>query len=182
MNETVKVKCPGCGKILILKNQPGIENKNITCPICGSRGKFVDFLEVPSRPSAPAVSSHGGELTEVWQPGSVFSLGRLIVVPDGYDFELSPGQNVVGRRSARSLADFQIDTKGDLTMSREHIIIETKNEREKGVVSYLLLAKPDVNPTYIGRQRIIFGEKVELKNGDMIALPGIMLRYEKSSL
>ena len=33
MNDLIQIQCPGDGAILTIKNQPGLENKNVTCPV-----------------------------------------------------------------------------------------------------------------------------------------------------
>lgn len=37
------IKCPFCGTPLSVKNIPGIEKKNLTCPVCKCKAPFTSF-------------------------------------------------------------------------------------------------------------------------------------------
>ena len=48
MDEIIQIKCPFDGAVLSVKNQPGIESKNVTCPICKHKYPFTQFKRVTS--------------------------------------------------------------------------------------------------------------------------------------
>lgn len=37
------LKCPFCSTVFRVRNVPGIEEKNVTCPVCKRNAKFVNF-------------------------------------------------------------------------------------------------------------------------------------------
>ena len=49
MNEILKIGCPICGSVLSVKNQPGIESKSVTCPICKNKSLFSAFKKIVSK-------------------------------------------------------------------------------------------------------------------------------------
>ena len=46
MDEIIQIKCPFDGAILSVKNQPGIETKNVTCPACKHKYPFTQYKRV----------------------------------------------------------------------------------------------------------------------------------------
>lgn len=73
MNYVIKIKCPFDGAVLSVKNQPGIERKSVTCPVCRNKYPFTRYTRVDGTQSM-AVGSHdtGGD-TEL--PKMNFMLG-----------------------------------------------------------------------------------------------------------
>lgn len=104
--------------------------------------------------------------------------GQLRDESTGYVYELKRGRNVVGRQSANSDADVQIPTGGDKHMSRKHLVISVSMVKDRGLVPVAELYKQEVNATYINGTRLSYGDRVELKDGDTIGLPGKSLKYE----
>ncbi len=104
-------------------------------------------------------------------------LGRLIVVSTLTPFQLKLGKNIIGRKATGSAAHVQIPCDNKL-ISREHLVIEVTNEPSKGLVHYVSLAKQQVNPTFVGKTKLEFGDKLVLSHNDIIHLPDIELRYE----
>lgn len=173
--ETIKIKCPFDGAILAVKDVPGIENKNVTCPICNNTYPFKQFKRVTENPDV----SDGTE-TDVDSSKMNFTLGVLKVVDSDIKFQLKPGRNVIGRKAHTSTADFQINTGENHKMSREHIVIEVKKIPNKGFVHYLSFpeGKTKVNPTFVGDNQLLVGDCVILEHGDVIKLPGATLKFE----
>lgn len=193
MSEIIKIKCPFDGVVISVENQPGIENKSVTCPICKHKYRFTEFKRVGPAPSNnddsdteyPNMRSHGSSsynyeeertLTEL--PQRNFTLGRLKVVGTAVSFQLQSGLNIVGRKSIKSQADFQIDTAEKRTLSREHIRIEVKKVPVKGFVHYVSLCKEKVNKTYIGNMPLEYGDVFILNHGDILKLPDVTLKFE----
>lgn len=185
MDEIIKIKCPFCGTVLSVKNQPGIENKHVTCPICKNKYPFTEFKR--TTPSCqedtdteyPGMDrKHEEEHTTTELPQMNFTLGRLKVVGTAKAFQLRTGRNVVGRKSVKSQADFQIDTAEKRAMSREHLLIEVKKMPAKGFVHYVSLCKEKVNKTFIGNEPLVYGDVLILGHGDVIRLPDATLKFE----
>ena len=189
MNEIIQIKCPFDGAILSVKNQPGIENKNVTCPICRNKYPFSRFKRVtgikddhfPSRINSgmeniPCNNTEEEYATQL--PKMNFTMGQLQDVKTGEVFHLQLGRNIIGRKGTQSLATIQIDTGDSHSMSREHIVIEVKKEKYKGFVHYLTLYKEKVNKSEINGERLLYGDTIILSHGDKISLPDAELKFE----
>lgn len=184
MSEIIHIKCPWCSAVLSVPNQPGIEGKNVTCPVCKHKTSFTNFIQVRNRVEEPTEypgqgedTRYGGEeATEL--PQQQLVIGRLNVLPVGPHFQLTSGRNVIGRKATASSADIQISTGESKLMSREHLMIEVKRVAGKGFVHYLSLFKEKVNRTCINNDVLEYGDCVILKHGDIIHLPGLDLKFE----
>lgn len=191
MEEIIQIKCPFDGAVLSVKNQPGIETKNVTCPICKHKYPFNQFKRV--RPTFfneepdtdyPGEEEHTGyaydtqssEHTDLGQMN--FTLGKLKIIGTGKSYQLKTGRNVIGRKGLKSEADFQIETGENRSMSREHIVIEVKKIPGKGFVHYISLFKERVNKTFIGNEQLVYGDCIVLAHGDIIRLPDADLKFE----
>lgn len=216
MSDVIQIKCPFDGTILSVRNQPGIESKNVTCPICKNSYPFHEYKRVTpgaGRNVAPPTSQQGGGMPggggapvppplrhggggapagggAAWNrrqpaeeahtqiPTTNMIVGRLTVERTGESYQLRPGRNIIGRRAQRSSANFMIDTGNSRQMSREHIIIEVSNEPGRGFVHRISLFKERVNDTFVGRDKIMYGDRMVLNHGDRIQLPDAILKFE----
>lgn len=187
MEEIIQIKCPFDGAVLSVRNQPGIEKKNVTCPICKHKYPFTQFRRVTHAsgnddpdteyPDRDERTRYGEEKTEISKQPN-YTLGKVTVVGSGRSYQLRPGRNVIGRQGRKSEADFQIDTADKRAMSREHIVIEVKKIPLKGFVHYVSLYKEKVNTTSIGNEPLLYGDCIVLNHGDVIKLPDATLRFE----
>lgn len=196
MDDIIQIKCPFDGAVLSVKNQPGIESKNVTCPICKHKYPFTQFRRVTQNKGFEDADTHypgdnehtsgcfeehtryaNDEKTKVGNLPN-FTLGKVTVVGSGISYQLRPGRNVIGRKAQKSAADFQIDTADKRSMSREHIIIDVKKVPGKGFVHYLSLYKEKVNSTYLGNEQLFYGDCIVINHGDLIKLPDATLRFE----
>ncbi len=195
MEEIIKIKCPFDGAVLSVRNQLGIETKSVTCPVCRNKYPFTKFrrvsgdgsnVEQPTEyPSGGRHTEYGGakpgyggeESTEMGELPN-FTLGKVTVTGHGISYGLKPGRNVIGRKGQKSTADFQIDTGERRSMSREHIVIDVRKVPAKGFVHYVSLFKERVNDTFIGKERLLYGDCIVLNHGDEIRLPDATLRFE----
>lgn len=192
MDEIIQIKCPFDGAVLSVKNQPGIESKNVTCPICKHKYPFTQFkrvyqtdsnvdsdTEYPGGAEEKTSYAYGNNSSEDTDFGQMnFTLGKIKILGGTGSYQLKPGRNIIGRRGRKSEADFQIDTGEKRSMSREHIVIEVKKVPGKGFVHYLSLFKERVNKTYIGNEPIVYGDCIILAHGDVIKLPDANLKFE----
>lgn len=189
MNDIIQIKCPFCGAVLSVKNIPGIESKNVTCPICKQTNKFVNYKPVTrdtdeeSKGNGKNVfnpkKSYGNESTDATQYGPMnFTIGKLNLLGSDISYQLKPGKNEVGRKTKNSTVDFQIDTGESRRMSRNHLVIDVVKENYKGYVHYISLSKENVNPTTVNGNPMCYGvDKVILNNGAIIKLPDAELRF-----
>lgn len=191
MDEIIKLKCPLDGIVLTIKYEPGIEHRIFTCPICKRKYPFSQFrmdAQHTDNSGPGRMNPHGGRPAghpcqdsqdEATNYVSInFTLGMVTLLGTDLSYLLMPGRNVIGRQSASSLADFQIETPGKRGMSREHIVIEVKKEPGKGFVHYLSLCKEKVNATYLGNKLLAYGSSVVLNHDDVIRLPDATLKFE----
>lgn len=198
--ENVKIKCPWCSSVLSVKLVPGIENKSVNCPVCKHKSPFVEFEKVvaappkpatpPARPSGAvnpggertiyggATPANGHATTVLPDAGSANAcVGRLEIPSTGEVFPLRPGRNVIGRRASQSGANIQISTSQKM-ISREHFVIDMQSTASMGNAYIVSLAKEQVNPTFVGTNRLEFKDAVLLNNGDIIRLPGdVVVRF-----
>ena len=195
MDEIIQIKCPFDGAVLSVKNQPGIETKNVTCPICKHKYPFTQFKRIVSStdndpdteyPVGNKYLDDDGERTSYEDNGGKtqiccfpnYTLGILKVVGTSISYKLRPGRNVIGRKAQKSQSDIQIDTAEKRLMSREHLIIDIKKVPAKGFVHYISLFKEKVNKTFVGNDSLLFGDCLILSHGDIIKLPDATLRFE----
>lgn len=180
MEDIIQIKCPFDGAVLSVRNQPGIETKNVTCPVCGHKYPFSQFRRVKAAAYGqdPDTVYPGEEKTATeLPPAEDFTLGKLLVMGSDVAFQLRPGRNVVGRKASKSAADFQIDTAEGRRMSREHIVVEVKKVPGRGFVHYLSLFKEKVNPTFVGDDPLLYGDCIVLSHGDILKLPDAFLKF-----
>lgn len=206
MNEEniVRIRCPYCRKLLAVEKQPGIETKTVTCPVCKKRNPFIAFEKVEinqDRTIYPGQNRNMGQdsyseiifyktgggngakqdsNSDETIKGNLFNgqIGKLVLVNDRNTvFKLSIGRNVLGRLSQSSHADIQIPTDDRNRMSREHLVIEVKEIPGKGFNHYVSLYKQKLNPTFISGEKLEFGDRVILKDNDIIELPDVKLKF-----
>lgn len=189
MSDILKIQCPFCTTLLSVANQPGIETKSLTCPVCKQKSPFTSFkrVNVGTNTSDPKTEYPGDDPKTDYAyreekstefPQMNFTIGKVTVMDTRISYQLRPGRNVIGRKASKSEADFQIDTAEKRMMSREHIVIDVKKVPGKGLVHYVSLFKERVNETRIGNEPLFYGDCVILKHGDLIRLPDATLKFE----
>lgn len=189
MNEIIQIKCPFDGAILSVKNQPGIETKKVTCPVCKHTYPFTEYKIVksnlyndtqntdnPNEEKTKYAYDKKDEATEL--PNVNLTIGRLKLIGTNISYQLKSGRNIIGRKSAKSAANFQINTGDKRFMSREHIVINVKKTPGKGYVHYVSLFKEKENKTFVGNEPLLFGDCIILSHGDVIKLPDATLKFE----
>lgn len=166
--EKIIVRCPHCSAALGVPNVPGLERKNITCPVCGESSPFSSFRRGYADKEETEIPLESNNV-----------IGQLTAKAfDCAPFRLRAGRNIVGRKASASAADFQIPVPGSRRLSREHLLIEVKRVQGKGIVHYVSLFKEKVNETRINGKRLEFNESIVLKHGDVLELPDVTLVFE----
>ena len=158
-------------------------NVQMTCPICKQKFPFKQCVKVTE--SDDETKYRGGEdCTQLGENTHLKStenvvIGTLTIQGNNKEtHKLKMGRNVVGRKASASSADIQILTAENRRMSREHIVIEVKKIAGRGVVHYISLYKERLNPTFIGNEKMEYGDVLELNDGDIIKLPDCTLKFE----
>lgn len=180
MNEIIKIGCPVCGSVLSVLDQPGIASKFVTCPVCKNKSPFPAFKRILNKEEH---TEYPEEETMPYYPedtdfrnGINYTVGKLLIPALNLSFQLKPGKNIIGRKASASSATCQIpcETK---RMSREHLVIEIKKIPGKGFVHYASLYKDKVNATFIGQNKLEFGDCIVLNPGDIIKLSDVEARF-----
>lgn len=180
MTDILKIGCPVCGSVLSVQRQAGIESKNVTCPVCKQKSPFAAFKKIAGREEPTEYPEQEGtdyEEDTQMDKGLNFTLGKLIIPSLNLSFQLKPGKNVVGRKAEGSSALCQIPCISK-RMSRKHLVIEVKKVPGKGFVHLASLYKEHVNATFVGQNKLEYGDSVVLHHRDLIKLPDMEARFE----
>ncbi len=188
MEEYIKAKCPYDGTRLRIPNKP---DKTFKCPVCKRDIPFSQFNLVTATPKSDSeptaecteVSTHillgtNQRSSNVNATDTNSTIGVLFLVGSDTQYQLKLGRNIIGRKAKLSSADIQIDTANKRSLSREHIIIEVKKVKGKGIVHFVSLYKQVVNKTFIDNVPLLYGNCIVLAHGDTIKLPDVALRFE----
>lgn len=180
MKDIIKIGCPICGSVLSVQNQLGIESKNVTCPVCKHKSPFSAFKKIVDKEEPTEYPEQEAtryeEETQI-NEGPNFTLGKLIIPALNISFQLKPGKNLIGRKASGSAVPYQIPCSTK-RMSREHLVVEVKKLPGKGFVHFVSLYKQHVNPTFVGQNKLEYGDCVVLHHHDVIHLPDVDARFE----
>jgi len=181
MNQLVKLKCPNCGAILSV-NAADIANidptkATVTCKVCNKKNFLANYQTQAEKTQADGETQIAGQ-TQYSQESNQHP-GSLVLQSTGQRFILKEGRQVIGRRvkSGQSDADIAIDCP-DNRMSRCHLVVEVRQVKGEGMVHYLSLYKEHVNPTFVGKQPLEYGDCLVLQPGMVIHLPSVDLCFE----
>lgn len=179
----IKIGCPNCGSVLSVPPQPNIESKNVTCPVCKNRAPFTSYKLKSAAPSGDATSygQRGSQpvksgRTEIQYGKLNLNTGVISVPSMSLAYPLRKGRNVIGRKGAESSADFQIPAASK-RMSREHLVIDVEFDKTVGYRHIASLYKEKVNDTFIGADKLEYGDRIVLTHGQTIKLPDLDIRF-----
>ena len=171
----IRIKCPRCGAVLSVKDEPGLNEKSTTCPVCKQKSQIKDFKRVAvqqeDRTQYPGMGGTSSEQTTTIADKANYTLGRVAVLSSGSSYQLRPGRNVIGRKhSEGEHADFEIVTNSK-RMSRLHLVIDVRKVAGTGYVHYVSLYGQRANATFVGNSQLEVGDCLVLNDGDIIRLP-----------
>lgn len=169
--ETIKIKCPFCGKILIVADDATNAGKRLRCPVCKESSVYEDFKRVVE----PKVSDETQVNSRLENSSISFSLKDLTT---GQQYSLNPGRNLIGRMTYKSTpkADVAIKTE-DMGFSREHLYIEIIKGCD-GIFHCYAVNASNKNNTYINGEKLHDLDKVGIKDGDQINSSSTTLVFE----
>ena len=180
-NDSLRIKCPHCGAVLIVKKMPGLETKNIPCPICKSVHKFTEY-KAPRQmapggtddPTTPGDATTGSDHT-LPVGDRAWVIGKLRQKGHSGDYKLSLGLNTLGRAAQTSHATVQIKTD-DNYMSRMHAAIEVQKLPSGGYIHYFFNTE-NKNPTYINGMKVEKDDRIVLRSGDIVKMANTELTF-----
>lgn len=164
MSQLVIITCPKCGKYFALKKEPDDPSVKVRCLACHEYTPYYELSAVPE------------PLAELDEPETVVThpkkhLPVLKLLSDAREiYKLRAGRNVIGRLSFTSKADIQIGSSQMKHISREHALVEVKEEMS-GYVCYFSLYKKEINDTFVSGKKVNFGDVVCLNSGDRLIFP-----------
>lgn len=182
MMKNIRIKCPNCGAILTVTDNPANAGKNVRCPNCGIRSKYEEFRRIAESEkyddSTEVCGKKSGENSE---EKTEVSPGKLLDETTGRSYELKEGLNLVGRMTYKSppKASLPILTE-DMGMSRAHFYIHVMLGKDGLYHSYIYNAS-NKNATFINAEELQSPDKVGLKDGDVISVSRTKLKFVKSA-
>ena len=169
--DTIKIKCPNCGAILSVYDDPSNERKSVRCPACNEKHKFVEFKIVTPMLDEDKTciggDSRGEDKTEL--PNQIeSSIGYLLNEADGHKYPLCEGLNLLGRMTYKQapVASVPIVTE-DRGFSRKHLYIEVTKGPD-GQYRHYAYNAANKNATSVNETTLEEGDKVILHTGDRI--------------
>lgn len=172
--ESIRIKCPNCGAILTVEDNPANYGKKVKCPICKQTYPYESFKKVQARVSEEEDStSLGGSLStedmtalpEIVLPPAI---GYLLDEAKGIEYRLSEGVNLIGRMTYKSapVATVPIKTE-DMGFSRKHLYVEVVKGTD-GVTRYYAYNAENKNSTKVNSMQLSGKDTMILHDGDVI--------------
>lgn len=172
--ETIKIKCPNCGAVLSVVDDPSNQGKNVKCPVCKQTHPFVSF-----RPVKPKISEeedktsigfgfNSDDATALPDFNKVETVGHLLDKATSLEYALSQGLNIIGRMTYQSapVATVPIKTE-DRGFSRKHMNIEVVKGSDM-VFRYYVSNAENKNKTTVNGVELGSNDKMILHDGDVI--------------
>ncbi len=169
--KTIRIKCPVCGTVLEVPDDPANAEKSVRCPNCRQRNPFKDFKSVAPRPLPPEEDETQTEKMRDDEAGYLWDR-----VTDRR-YPLRKGKQLVGRRPHNKppKADIAIETE-DQGISREHLYIDVMAGRDGRFHVYVSNAR-NKNATEINGKKLKDGDILGLRHGDVIRMNETPLTY-----
>ena len=161
--ESILVTCPNCRTRLSVKNEPGVQEKILGCPICKYKAKVSLYMMGQTGGGGQGASDDPTQLPAHLGHQVKNDIGQMRVIQTGQICELRMGSQVLGRLATSGTADLQIgsDTYKDMYMSRRHVQIDVVKNAQGGVEHHLV---------EIGSKNIIKLNGKDIQRGDELVL------------
>lgn len=171
--ETIKIKCPNCGAVLTVADNPANVGKSVKCPVCKEKYRFTEFKLVLPKNEDSDRTTHGlnvssEDRTRLPESPRVNTFGYLLHKDHLKKYELSAGLNLIGRKTYKTapVASVPIETE-DLGFSRRHLYIEVLMGPD-GVVRHYAYNAENKNETTVNGVRLETDDKIILHDSDVI--------------
>lgn len=177
---TIKIKCPNCGKVLIVQDDPSNATKNVVCPVCKVKNPFSSFKNVipaPIEDKTELSKKQSDDKTVIRSCMNNKGTGFLLDEYSRRKYPLSEGVNLIGRLPKQSVpvADIAIVTD-DSGLSRKHLNIEVVRGMDGNVRHWVSNAE-NKNPTFINGRKMEDGDRIVLYDGYMISSSDTVLSF-----
>ena len=165
--ETIQIKCPNCGAVLGVLDNPANAQKMVVCPNCKVRNRYVDF----KRMTPLGVDDETRIAMFVGGP-----VGCLVDEKTHKEYPLKEGRNLIGRKPVKGIpkSDVPVETD-DRGLSRAHMYIDVMKGRD-GRWHYYVSNALNKNETRINGVKLEDGDRIGLKHDDRIASSETTLR------
>lgn len=182
MNPYITIKCPSCGAVLRVKDQPGLQNAFLTCPVCKEKRPFSDYKVIAQPPEDPTEPANGAYQYEedITEPGGqANTLLGCLMEQSGKRWLLHPGVNTVGRKLQAGPQKVEIpvnDYTGQRMMSRSHAKIEVIR-LPNGGYKHVLSNWQNKNKTFVNGAPLDATDKIVLHHGMVIRFANVEVRF-----
>lgn len=173
MNDLINIKCPYCSVILKVKNQPGLQNMSITCPVCKRKSLVRDFKVVKNKQDDEQTLVSQNKKSVTNEDATIVSEARIepigsLVLPNGKPIQLHIGVNAIGRESRSTLAEIKLPDKNKTRkISRNHAKIEVIR-MANGSCKHILFNWENKNPTFVNGDVVEKDDRIVLHDNDRI--------------
>ena len=183
----IKIKCPTCGAILSVADDPSNVRKSVKCPVCEEKHRFTEFKSVQNKAEESdrtqlGINTKQSDRTELPMQSRPVTLGYLLDETHNRKYTLCAGLNLIGRKTYQtaSVATIAIETD-DLGFSRQHIYIEAIKGPD-GVVRHYAYNANNKNETTINGHPLGAQDKVILHDSDTIRSSSTILVFKVAEL
>ena len=172
--ETIKIKCPNCGAVLTVLDDPSNVKKKVPCRTCKQTYPFTRFkiikpvvVEDEDRTSL-RIDNDPDDQTCLPDQLKCNAIGYLLDNGTKKIYQLSEGVNLIGRMTVKSAPEATIPiTTGDMGFSRKHLNIEVVKE-SSDTIKYYMYNAANKNLTTVNGISLLGTDKVILHDGDII--------------
>ena len=169
--ETIRIKCPTCGAILTVADNPSNTGKSVKCPVCEEKHLFSAFKLVLPRKEEDDKTNLGftpDDETQLPQKTRITAYGYLTSDSPQRKYPLAEGVNLIGRKTykSESSATVPIETE-DMGLSRKHLYIEVAKGSD-GIIRHYAYNASNKNSTTINGVKLENGDKIILHDSDRI--------------
>lgn len=178
----IKLKCPNCGAVLIVVDDPANVSKSIICPVCKRINRYLDYMRIESRNTI--IDENNRTPADYRSNDETVIINRrtepcqgLLIADNRKVYRLDNGLNVIGRKSEQSfsLANVAIDTS-DLGFSRKHLFIDVSTSPD-GDTRFYAFNADNKNLTFINGHVLKAADKMVLHNNDIIKSSDTVLKF-----
>ena len=183
----IKIKCPTCGAILSVADDPSNIRKSVKCPVCEEKHRFTEFKSIQNKVEESdrtrlGINPKQNDRTELPMLSRPASFGYLLDERHQRKYALRAGLNLIGRKTYQTIpvATIPIETD-DLGFSRKHIYIEAITGPD-GIVRHYAYNAQNKNETTVNGHPLRAEDKVILHDSDAIRSSSTLLIFRVDEL